>query len=75
MKIMHPCFLLRKNRKLLLKEHLQISYFAKNMFETNVPISITKKNSKISTHVALFIINMNICPNFESEWSTFYMQK
>ncbi len=45
------------------------------MFETNVPISITKKNSKISTHAALFIINMNMCLNFESEWSTFDMQK
>ncbi len=45
------------------------------MFETNVLISVTKKNSKISTHVALFIINMNMCLNFESEWSTFDMQK
>jgi hypothetical protein len=45
------------------------------MFEANVPIPITKKNSDISTHVAFFNINTNMCLNFESEWSTFDMHK
>jgi len=45
------------------------------MFEINVTISNTNWNSKISTHAVVKNINLNMCLNFESEWSTFDMQK
>jgi hypothetical protein len=52
-----------------------IFFKPKSMFEINVSISSTNWNFKFSTHDVFFNINMNMCLSFESEWSTFDMQK